>query len=133
MSQQPAPVSDHDIDLPDVRSEVAAVFARYEQALVANDVATLDELFWPDERTVRFGLSDHQHGFAEIAAHRRSAAPPPPRRLFDTTVTTFGRAFAVVTTKFQPASETRIGRQSQTWACVDGHWRVVSAHVSWSG
>ena len=35
-----------DINLPDVLAEVSAVFQRYEQALVHNDVAVLDELFW---------------------------------------------------------------------------------------
>jgi len=34
-----------DIDLPDVLAEVSAQFARYEKALVSNDVAVLDELF----------------------------------------------------------------------------------------
>ena len=32
------------VDLPDVLAEVTAQFARYEQALVTNDVAVLDEL-----------------------------------------------------------------------------------------
>ena len=31
---------------PATLAEVEAVFARYETALVGNDVATLDELFW---------------------------------------------------------------------------------------
>ena len=34
-----------EIDLPDVLAEVTAQFARYENALVSNDVAVLDELF----------------------------------------------------------------------------------------
>ena len=37
-----------DIDLPDVLAEVTAQFARYEAALVSNDVAVLDELFRND-------------------------------------------------------------------------------------
>jgi hypothetical protein len=32
-----------DVDLPDVLAEVAAEFARYEKALVSNDVAVLDD------------------------------------------------------------------------------------------
>ena len=31
-----------EIDLPEVVAEVSAAFERYEQALVTNDVATLD-------------------------------------------------------------------------------------------
>ena len=34
-----------EIDLPEVVAEVRAAFERYEQALVTNDVATLDALF----------------------------------------------------------------------------------------
>jgi len=34
-----------DIDIPEVLAEVEAAFRRYEQALVGNDVAVLDELF----------------------------------------------------------------------------------------
>ena len=37
-----------EIDLPDVLAEVTAQFARYEKALVSNDVAVLDELFRND-------------------------------------------------------------------------------------
>src|ERR1700749_3004455 len=44
-----------EIDLPDVIAEVSAAFARYERALVSNDVATLNELFREDGRTLRYG------------------------------------------------------------------------------
>ena len=40
-----------EIDLPEVVAEVTAQFARYEKALVSNDVAVLDELFRNDPRT----------------------------------------------------------------------------------
>ena len=45
-----------DVDLPDVLAEVTAQFARYEKALVANDVTVLDELFRADARTLRYGI-----------------------------------------------------------------------------
>ncbi|HEV2008295.1 MAG TPA: AtzH-like domain-containing protein, partial [Burkholderiales bacterium] len=41
MSDGPYP-----INLPDVVAEVTAAFGRYEAAVVNNDVAVLDELFW---------------------------------------------------------------------------------------
>ena len=47
-----------DVNDPEVVREVTATFERYEAALVGNDLATLDELFWDDERVVRFGLAD---------------------------------------------------------------------------
>ena len=34
------------INVPEVVAEVAAAFERHEAALLANDVAVLDELFW---------------------------------------------------------------------------------------
>jgi hypothetical protein len=36
----------YEINLPEVVAEVTAAFERYEQALVSNDVAVLNELFW---------------------------------------------------------------------------------------
>ncbi len=35
-----------DINIPEVVAEVEKAFARYEHALVTNDVAELDALFW---------------------------------------------------------------------------------------
>lgn len=122
-----------DVDRPDVLAELRATFDRYEAALVANDLDTLDELFWDDPRTERVGLADRQHGFDEVRAHRRGLdRQTPPRRLVDLAVTTFGDHTAVVTTGFVPDDGlTPAGRQSQTWIRFPEGWRVVAAHVSW--
>lgn len=117
---------------PAVLAEVEAVFARYEHALVANDVAALDALFWPDARTIRYGGGESLYGFAAIAAFR--AARPPAgldRTLDDVVITTFGRDFATCSTLFhRPAAPGRVGRQMQSWVRTDEGWRVVAAHVS---
>ena len=42
------------IDLPDVIAEVRQAFEQYEKALVSNDVATLDDMFRNDSRTIRY-------------------------------------------------------------------------------
>ena len=47
------------IDLPDFVAEVRQAFERYETALVSNDVATLDEMFRNDSRTIRYGATGH--------------------------------------------------------------------------
>ena len=47
------------IDLPDVVAEVRAAFEQYEKALVSNDVATLDQMFRNDPRTVRYGQAEN--------------------------------------------------------------------------
>jgi Protein of unknown function (DUF3225) len=121
------------INAPDILAEVEAVFARYEAALIGNDVATLDDLFWKDERTVRFGIGENLYGYEAIAAFR--AARPSSgldRRLFQTVITTFGRDFATASTLFSRdiAAPGRCGRQMQTWLRTSQGWRVVAAHVS---
>ena len=123
-----------EINEPSVVAEVEAEFARYEHALVENDVEALVAFFFDAPTTVRYGIDDAQHGHDELAAFRRSqAVATPPRELVRTVVTTFGRDFAVADTEFVPKGSDAVGRQSQTWVRTDAGWRVVSAHVSWLG
>jgi len=72
-----------DIDLPDVRAEVEAAFAAYEKALVSNDVATLDRLFWNSPLTIRYGATENLYGCEEILAFRRSRSPEGLDRALD--------------------------------------------------
>ena len=44
-----------EIDIPEVKAELEAAFARYETALVTNDVEALDELFHAAPTTIRYG------------------------------------------------------------------------------
>ena len=56
---------------------------------------------------------------------------PPGRSLSETTVSTFGRDMAIVTTLFSYPGRPLIGRQSQTWVRFpDLGWKAISAHVS---
>ena len=122
-----------DINLPEIHAEVSAVFALYEQALVGNDVALLDALFWDSAHTVRYGVAENLVGIEAIRAFRNARSPVGlARELRHTVITTFGRDFATAMTEFvRPAVS---GRQSQTWvrtaAPGRGGWRVVAAHVS---
>ncbi len=50
------------MNLPEVVAEVEAAFRRYETALVANDVAVLDELFWRSPHTLRYGAGENLYG-----------------------------------------------------------------------
>ncbi|MDQ0474796.1 ketosteroid isomerase-like protein [Labrys wisconsinensis] len=120
------------IDDPAVRAEVEAAFARYEAALVANDVATLDDLFWRDPRTIRYGGGENLYGYAAIAAFRAARAPAGlARRLERTVITTYGRDFATASTLFhRDGAPGKVGRQMQTWMRTPQGWRVVAAHVS---
>jgi 1-carboxybiuret hydrolase subunit AtzH-like protein len=120
------------VDLPEVLAEVTAQFARYEQALVTNDVAVLDELFRDDPRTLRYGGGENLHGYREIMAFR--AARPSVglmRRTDRTVITTYGRDMAVASTLFyRDSAPGKVGRQMQTWVRFPQGWKIVAAHVS---
>jgi hypothetical protein len=121
-----------EINNPAVVAEVEAVFAAYEAALVTNDVATLDALFWADGRTIRYGVGENLYGHAAIAAFRSARSPAGlARSLERAVITTFGRDFATASTLFRrTGTPERIGRQMQSWVRMPQGWRVVAAHVS---
>ncbi len=117
------------INIPEVVAEVEAVFARYERALVTNDVAMLGELFWQNPLTIRYGVDENLYGYDEIQAFRNGRSPLGiARTLVRTEITSYGRDFATANCEF--ARGARLGRQSQTWMRTPDGWRVVSAHVS---
>ena len=120
------------INEPDVLAEVEAELARYETALVTNDVADLDGFSWRDKRAIRYGGGENLYGFDEIAAFRAGRSPAGlARNLLRTVITTFGRDLATASTLFErDNAPDRIGRQMQTWARMPEGWRIVAAHVS---
>ena len=121
-----------DIDLPDVLAEVTAQFARYEKALVGNDVAVLDELFHKDDRSLRYGIGENLYGYGEISSFRAARSPIGlNRRTARTLITTYGRDTAVASTLFyRDGLPGKVGRQMQTWVRFPQGWRIVAAHVS---
>ena len=120
------------VDLPDVLAEVTEQFARYEKALVSNDVAVLDELFRNDPRSLRYGVGENLYGHDAITAFRAARSPIGlGRRTDKTMITTYGRDTAVASTLFYRDSlPGRVGRQMQTWVRFAEGWRIVAAHVS---
>ena len=125
-------VFDMDIDLPDVLAEVTAAFARYEAALVSNDVVVLDELFHSDRRTLRYGISENLYGYGAIMAFRATRSPVGlMRNIVGTVITTYGGDTAVASTLFyRDTAPDKVGRQMQTWVRFGEGWRIVAAHVS---
>ena len=111
--------------------DLTAQFARYETALVTNDLAVLDELFWDNPNTLRYGAGENLYGIAEIRAFR-DARPSKglDRDVLRTHITTFGDDCAVANIEFRRAGNPLIGRQTQTWVRMADGWRVVAAHVS---
>ncbi|MGD8164996.1 oxalurate catabolism protein HpxZ [Pantoea sp. FN0307] len=124
-------MNNNEINLPAVVAEVTEAFQRYEQALISNDIAELDALFWHDDRTVRLGAGENLYGIEAIRAFR--AARPSAglyRQLRNTVITTFGTDFAVCSTEFTRPGSDRPGRQQQSWVRLPQGWRIVAAQVS---
>ncbi|HYS89179.1 MAG TPA: oxalurate catabolism protein HpxZ [Bradyrhizobium sp.] len=121
-----------DVDLPEVLAEVTEQFARYEKALVSNDVAVLDELFRDDARTLRYGIGENLYGYDAITAFRAARSPAGlMRKTAQTVITSYGLDTAVASTLFYRGSAPgRVGRQMQTWVRFAEGWKIVAAHVS---
>ena len=120
-----------EVDLPEIVAEVREAFMAYEEALLANDVDRIDELFWNDERTLRYGPNGTLVGHAALSAFRRNRDAGPWRRtLKNIRITTFDRDFAVANAEWMRPGSDAVGRQSQTWARRPEGWRIVAAHVS---
>lgn len=120
-----------DIDHSAVLEAVTAAFYRYEKALISNDLAVLDELFWEDARTVRFGATENLYGIAQIRDFRNARPSQGLERLLrHTVITAYGEEMAVASTEFTRENSERVGRQMQTWVKFPCGWRIVAAHVS---
>lgn len=121
---------DAEINIADVVGEVSDAFARYEKALVGNDVAVLGELFWQSPRTLRYGLAENLYGWEAVQNFRANRNPANlAREVLRSVITTYGRDCATTNIEFRRGG--RAGRQSQTWVRFAEGWRIVAAHVSW--
>ncbi len=119
------------INDPDTLAELTAAFARYEQALMHNDLDELDALFWNSAHTLRYGVGENLYGFAAIRAFRiNRRGGSPARVLRNTVITAYGMDFGTANTEFVRDTSTLVGRQSQSWVRMAEGWRVVAAHVS---
>jgi hypothetical protein len=119
---------------PETVAELRALYPRYEEALVSNDVETLTQMFWASPLAIRFGAGESLYGMGEIEAFRKSRpAINLARRTVRLEIVTFDKDFGSVTLEFErdaPGGGVVRGRQSQIWVRFDEGWRIVSAHVS---
>jgi hypothetical protein len=121
------------INDPEIVAELAALYPKYEAALVGNDADTLTAMFWDSPHALRFGVTENLHGMEEIAAFRKARpAVNLARTIRRLDIVTFGRDLGSVTLEFERAVGDRTvrGRQSQVWVRLPEGWRIVSAHVS---
>jgi ketosteroid isomerase-like protein len=120
-----------EINIPEVVAEVEEAFRRYERALIDNDVAILDTLFWNSASTLRFGIGENLYGYEAIATFRNGRPPIDlTRQLKNTVITSYGRDVATANTEFQRNGSKLTGRQSHVWLRTDDGWRIAAAHVS---
>lgn len=118
---------------PAVVAEVTALFERYENALMSDDVAVMDALFHDAATTVRFGVGEVLYGAEEIRAFRKGRGGSPQRRLGRLEIASYGPDLATANVEFFREGSPRRGRQSQTWVRFADGWKIVSAHVSLEG
>ena len=121
------------INDPEIVAELAALYPKYEAALVANDADTLTQMFWASPHTMRFGISENLYGIDEIAAFRKRRSPANlARTVKRLDIVSFGRDFGSITLEFERTVNGKAlsGRQSQVWVRFPEGWRIVSAHVS---
>ena len=123
-------------NLPEIVAEVSALFERYEQALIDENVDVLDATFWNSPHTIRLANNEHGYGFDRIHAHRMARPPGPgtKEKRYRVDILTLGRDIATVNLVYKVRGKEMTGRQSQTWVRFpDVGWKVVSAHVSMIG
>jgi hypothetical protein len=118
------------INDPQALAELTASFERYQDAIISNDIDVLNELFWNDARTIRYGTGENLYGHAEIAGYRLARDPASVGRVVGKTViATYGNDCGTTNIEFTRSG--RRGRQSQAWVRMPEGWRIVAAHVSY--
>jgi hypothetical protein len=121
------------INEPEVIAELSALYGRYEQALVSNDVDTLVAMFWQGARVMRFGVTENLYGPTELEAFRKARPGTNlARTITRLDVVSFGLDFGSITLEFERNSASGLirGRQSQVWVRMPEGWRIAQAHVS---
>jgi hypothetical protein len=122
-----------EINNPAVRAELTRCHETYEKALIENDTAALDALFWDSPHALRFGVTENLHGADEIRAFRKGRPKINlDRQILRLDIMSFGQSAGIVNLEFMRPMDgvERHGRQTQFWFRFEEGWRIVSAHVS---
>jgi len=121
------------INDPETVAEIQALHHLYESALVSNDVAVLDRLFWDAPQAVRYGVAECLYGGEEIRTFRRNRPKIDlAREVTRLAIATLGTDTGIVNLEFRRKvnGAERRGRQTQFWLRIEEGWKIVSAHVS---
>jgi hypothetical protein len=121
------------INDPDIVAELKTCHDAYENALIGNEVSTLDALFWDSPHAVRYGVTENLYGSAEIQAFRQGRPKINlAREVVRLEITALGQSAGIVNLEFKRFMNgvERHGRQTQFWIKFQEGWKIVSAHVS---
>jgi len=105
----------------------------YEKALMDNDVATLEALFWDSPHSIRYGVTENLHGADEIRAFRQGRPNINiARTISRLDILALGDSAGIVNLEFvrQVDGVEKLGRQTQFGFRFPEGWRIASAHVS---
>jgi hypothetical protein len=102
-----------EINLPEIVAEVTAAFMRYEEALNANDVAVLNELFRQAPYTLRYGIGEELYGHDQIAAFRSARIPPGRRATSNTAILRQPPPSSAARARQRPAASSKAGCASR--------------------
>lgn len=103
-------------------------FWTYDNALLANDRAVLDELFLHGPDTVRGDGRVLLVGHDAIAGFRLGRAVTPTRAVTELHIRVLAAGTALVMARTRDGEAT--GLQTQVWQRTSSRWRVAAAHVS---
>lgn len=127
-------ITSADINNDAVLEELTRLFADYEHALQTNDVATLQNFFWPSPLALRFGATEQLYGAKAIDEFRQNRVINfTDRTTLRQDLVAIGQNLGIATLEFsvKVAGVLKHGRQTQVWVRFAGlGWRIVSAHVS---
>jgi Asp-tRNA(Asn)/Glu-tRNA(Gln) amidotransferase A subunit family amidase len=113
----------------DLDGALRAAFARYERALMVNDVTELDAAFADGPRAIRSDPASTLVGHDAIAAFRAGRGGTPARSLVRVHVRRLGPDTAAIVAETRRA-DGLCGIQTQVWERDgNGRWAVTVAHV----
>jgi Asp-tRNA(Asn)/Glu-tRNA(Gln) amidotransferase A subunit family amidase len=101
----------------------------YEAALMADDVAGLDDWFEPGPETLRGDAGGLLVGHDAIAAFRRSRGGAPHRTISRLELRSLGEDVGLAMLVVDPDAGGH-GLLTQVWRRRDGRWRIVAAQVA---
>jgi len=113
----------------EVPAELWSAFQAYEAALLADDVAVLDDLFAPGPATMRADADGLLVGHDAISTFRSGRGGVAPRTLDRVESRRLADdCWLIVATSRYAGGGT--GVQTQVWQLAEDRWRITAAHVT---